>query len=250
MQSHSGWYRSVLSLMLAAAVSGCMRRSPESPLVKAPEIKAIHATAAIVTDGELSEEIWQKAPAYDLCAMPGAAGLLEHGRVQFAWDDQCLYMAVRFDDSDVVATGNADNLPHFELGDLAELFIGSAQDTWYYELYVTPQSRQTSYFFAGPGRRFSSCMLATSMLKVAAHVDGSLNQWRDRDRGWLAEMAIPWSALREADSAAGPATPWRVLVARYNYSRYLPATELASYPALKAVNFHVPAEYATLRLLP
>jgi hypothetical protein len=54
-------------------------------------------------------------------------------------------------------------------------------------------------------------------LKSAIHVDGTLNDPRDTDRGWSVEIAFPWKALREATRQPAPpkdGDQWRV-----NFSR-------------------------------
>ena len=38
-------------------------------------------------------------------------------------------------------------------------------------------------------------------MKLAVHVDGTINDDRDRDRGWTAELAIPWTALCVRDAS-------------------------------------------------
>ena len=41
-------------------------------------------------------------------------------------------------------------------------------------------------------------------LRVAVHVDGTLNDNSDRDRGWTVEIAIPWRGPRAARAARRP----------------------------------------------
>lgn len=220
-----------------------------------PEMIAVHAMTPLVMDGKLDEPVWKTAPVYQLLPMPGTptqpySPLHEKGSVRLAWDAKYLYLGVTFDDSDVVAEGQADNLRHYLLGDVCELFLKPQDQTWYWELYVTPTGRQTTFFFPGGGRQLPSCLQSGTPLTVAAQVQGTLNEWHDRDQGWTAEMAVPLSMLTARGEHFGPGAPWRILVGRYNYSRYLTQTELSTYPAISLINFHLLHEYARLRLQP
>jgi hypothetical protein len=218
-----------------------------------PEMIALHTATPLVIDGKLDEPIWKTAPAYQLLPMPDTASdplLHENGSVRLAWDAKYLYLGAAFHDSDVVAEGKADNLRHYLLGDVCELFLKPGDRTWYWELYVTPAGRQTTFFFPGGGRQLPSCLLTDTPLMVAAQIQGTLNNWHDRDQGWTAEMAVPLSLLTAHGEHFGPGYPWRILIGRYNYSRYLSETELSSYPALSKIDFHRLKEYAHLRLQP
>lgn len=159
-------------------------------------------------------------------------------------------MAVSFTDSDVVAEGTEDGQHHYKLGDVAELFLWPEDHPWYWELYVTPACKYTSFFFPGPGRLgLPSAFDNHAVLEVAAHVRGTLNDWSDRDRGWTAEMAVPVAALTQRGEVWGPGASWRVLVGRYNYSAHLPSVELSCLPKISRTNFHLRDEYGVLELL-
>jgi hypothetical protein len=179
--------------------------------------------------------------------MAGGKTLAEKGFVKFLWNDDYLYMGVEFEDSDVVAEGEEDGLHHYLMGDLAELFLWPEEQTWYWEMYVTPAGKQTTFFFPGPGRQgLPSSFKSGFRLKVAARVDGTLNNWHDRDRKWVGEMAVPVKELTARGEKWGPGSAWRVLVGRYNYSRYLPAVENSSMPQLPSGSFHLRNDYGRL----
>ena len=65
-------------------------------------------------------------------------------------------------------------------------------------------------------------------LRAAAHVDGTLNDNTDRDRGWTAELALPWSSLELLARGDGRALPprdgdtWRMDFSRFNTYREAP----------------------------
>jgi hypothetical protein len=203
-------------------------------------------------DGKLDEPVWRQAEVYALRAAPDAlaeSGTPEPGWARFAWNAEYLFVAFEFKDSDVVAEGQADQLHHYTLGDVAEVFLKPVEQTWYWELHATPAAKQTTLFVPGRGRvGLPGNLLPRSSLRVAAHVDGTLNDWKDRDRGWTAEIAVPIAELTARGERFEPSARWTVLVARYNFSRYVSSPELSAAPRLSKTDFHTLGEYATLRL--
>jgi hypothetical protein len=117
-------------------------------------------------------------------------------------------------------------------------------------MYVTPRGKQTTFSFPSGGRLgLPSCFKEGFRLNVGAKVDGTLNDWTDRDRKWTAEMAVPVKDLTARGEKWGPGASWRVLVGRCNYSRYLFNAELSMAPKLPRANYHLRKEYGRLLFL-
>ena len=211
-------------------------------------------TSPILIDGRLDEPVWQQATAYPLSTsrdkMAAGFQIQESGSVRLAWDDKALYVAVEFEDSDIVAEGQQDQLHHYELGDVAEVFLRPVGSTWYWELYATPHGHKTEFFFPGRGRLpLPSCFGNQNQrnMRVAATNRGSINDWTDRDHSWSAEFAVPIADLTEYGNKIGPQSQWHALVARYNYSRYLDRREHSSAPTLSELDYHRLEDYAVLK---
>ena len=259
MQTRRGQVRTVATVVLAGCagvlLSGCaslglFKAKPPPPAVMA----ATYTATPIVVDGKLDEAVWQTAHVYSLAFSPAqiAEGktLMEPGEVRLAWDDQNLYVAVKYRDSDVVAEGKEDQLHHYKFGDLAELFLKPENETWYWELYVTPAGKKTSFWFPGRGRLgLESAYDYTCGLRVGAQCQGTLNNWQDKDTCWTGEMAMPIKDLTARGERFGPGAAWRIMVSRYNYSRYLSWSELSITPQLSMPNYHLLEDYAVLQLL-
>ncbi|UCG16384.1 MAG: carbohydrate-binding family 9-like protein [Phycisphaerales bacterium] len=237
--------------VLGALSAGCSqsRPAPAGP----PTMVAHYAAAPVTVDGRLDEPIWARAPAYRLHLSSDRANtgqsVIEGGEVRLARDQRYLYLAARFADSDIVAEGDADQLAHWQKGDVCELFLKPEGQTWYWELYVTPRSHKSSYWFPGRGRLgVPSCFDYTCGLKAAAQCVGTVNEWRDEDSEWTAELAMPIQDLTARGERFEPGARWRVLIGRYNYSRYLPGPELTMTPRLSKTNYHLIDEFAVLEL--
>ena len=80
-------------------------------------------------------------------------------------------------------------------------------------------------------------------LRTAVAIDGTINNPRDRDRGWTVEIAFPWSAFRER-SGIGRPTPgdeWRVNFSRVEHERVAGKKEDNwVWSPQGAVNMHIP----------
>lgn len=225
------------------------------------EIKAAYTAEPVKMDGTMDSPAWSNAPEYNLqlpCDQPSVnlpsktrkvvgCKLREAGTFKVLWNDKDLYIGVNFKDSDVVADGEEDQMHHYSKGDVLEVFLKPEDDTYYWEMYATPAGKKTAFFLPGRGRLFvPDCEKEPINISVASKVSGTLNNWQDKDGGWTAVMKIPASEIKKYGAKFGPGTKWRLLVARYNYSRYLPFKELSSCPKLERTNYHSLEEYGIL----
>jgi len=203
-------------------------------------LTAVYTDRPVDIRGKLDHPIWQKAQAYPFSVVTPSAStgrsLAEGGYVQLAWDHDFLYVAARLEDSDVVAENDQDHTAHFSTGDVVEVFLKPPGRLYFWELYGTPNGRKTCYFFPSRGRGWLPSASDDPIdLSVAATIDGILNDWQSRDRGWTIEFAISIGGLmRHGDEFGTDAAPWSILIGRYNYSAYLDVNnaETSSVPGL------------------
>ncbi len=219
-----------------------------------PVITARYAAVPVTVDGDLNDPAWKDAQVFPLYFSVAEIGegksLTEAGEARVCWDDKYFYLGVKFADSDIVAEGTEDQLHHYQMGDLAELFLKPADKTWYWEMYVTPAGRKTTLFFPGRGRLgLKSSEDNPGGLRVAALCQGTLNKWEDKDTSWTGEMAVPIKDLTARGETFGVGSSWTILISRYNYSRYLPWKELSMTPQISKTNYHLLEDYAILNLV-
>ena len=244
--------KTIVAFLISVLLSpiSCVQKKKDAPPQEPQFTKVIaqKTSMPVKIDGILDDEIWKSAPihtaAFDKRRQDAPQ---EPGTVQFAWDDKNLYMAVKFVDTDIVAEGEEDQLHHYKMGDLAELFLKPENSTWYWELYVTPHGRKTSFWFPGRGRfGLESGFQYKMELQVGARIEGTLNDWRDKDSYWTGEMAVPVSELTKYGDSFGPGSDWRVFLGRYNLSRYLSRQELSMFPSLRWTDYHLHEDYGVL----
>ncbi|WP_294482909.1 carbohydrate-binding family 9-like protein [uncultured Victivallis sp.] len=238
----------ILAAAVALLAAGCAGL-PESETLRLISVPV--ASGAIVPDGIDSEEAWSSAVAVPLLVpadRPGSPECVQRGSARFLCDETYLYLYAELDDDDVVQHGVNHHQNLYETGDVVELFLSPDGTLRYWEILLAPNGCYSVFFFPSPGRKiFCSAARNNVSLQVAAHVDGTMNDWNDRDRGWSLEAAIPLAELTRFGDRFESGS-WRILVGRYNYSATLPAIEYSAFPQLPVTNFHLRERYAELMI--
>ncbi|MBI3922472.1 MAG: carbohydrate-binding family 9-like protein, partial [Armatimonadetes bacterium] len=165
------------------------------------------------------------------------------------WDDTNLYLAAEMEDKDIYGYHKGHD-PDFGCDDILELFLRPSRNKPpYWEFHVTPTGATRDYFY--PRRFYGSdedSLAYESGMTAAVVVEGSLENWEDRDTKWTAEVAIPLTALENTIKARPTSgSNWTFLVSRYDYSVYLKGgVELSTAFPLEQLNFHWLEDYGTL----
>jgi len=210
------------------------------------------AVEPINIDGRLDEASWVAAPRSTsfVDIVTGEPAWFDT-RVAVLWDDEYLYFGFTAEETDVWGTLTERDSKIWEENDL-EVFISG--DNVYYELEVNAlntvyealwiwktELEPGSRFYGRPefdpntqrtmvldgvgghvhprGERWGFLDWDLPGLLTAVHVDGTVNRRAHTDRGWTAEIAMPWSGL--VDIAEGRAIPprhgdvWRIDCSRF-----------------------------------
>ncbi len=201
----------------------------------------------IKVDGSLSDPAWKTAKQYPLLPAPTCTAK-EPGWYKILWNKDYIYVGAKLIDSDIVQENDQDEQHHYGSGDVLEVFLKPMDKPFYWEMYCTPNSRHTTMFFPSGGRKLPSCIDFNMPLIGKAQVKGTLNNWKDKDQYWTAELAIPIKHLVAQGAKINSKTVWRALVARYNYSRWLEGKELSQSgePKFDRPHFHWMPTYTYL----
>jgi hypothetical protein len=143
----------------------------------------------IKVDGKLDEAAWKDAPfTTDFVRSLDGAAVAEKANAKVLWDDKNLYVAFNVEDKDVWSTldKHDDKLWNQEA---VEMFIDADGDgKTYVELQVNPKNATFDAWLPAYRKNENDW---TSKMKTAVHVDGTLDNRNDIDKGWTVEMAIP-----------------------------------------------------------
>jgi hypothetical protein len=176
-------------------------------------------------DGRLDEPAWAAAawttPFVDIEGDARPRPPLRT-RAKMLWDDEYFYIGAELEEPHVWATLTQRDAIVFQDPDF-EVFIDPDGDrATYFELEFNALNTVfdlflvKTYLDGGPALHGWDC----HGLRSAVHVDGTLNDATDTDRGWSVEIAIPWTALCEAAPRPCPPAPgsvWRVDFSRVEW---------------------------------
>jgi hypothetical protein len=205
-------------LVLASAVGA----GPLTAQAPVREYQAPFAAAPPIVDGRIDDAAWAAAPWSEAFVdIEGSAKPAPRWatRVKMSWDASFLYLAAELEEPDLWATITTRDAVIYRDNDF-EWFIDPDGDTnRYFELEINALGTVWDLFLDKPyrhGGRADNGWNITG-LRSAVHLDGTLNDPTDRDRGWTVEMAIPWEAF--ADSGRTPVPPAAGARWRINFSR-------------------------------
>jgi len=248
------WWVSILAL------AGCLTETSEPAKEKeeAPavmrSIECRWARGRIRLDGKLEERAWDDAVVIkDFVVFWQNRKAQTKTEARLLWDDRYLYFAADMEDADLFAVVKEHNgMTWYD--DVFELFFkpsvdkGNAFPLQYYEFQVNPLNTQLELFLpsrgAGGYGRFGP--LTKLGMETAVRLHGTLNDYRDKDKGWTVEGRIPWSAFKAAGGKPKLGAKWRFALCRYDYSVALERPELSSTAPLTVPDFHRYEDYNEL----
>ena len=225
-----------------------------------PHYAAYRVSSAPTIDGRLDEPAWRSAPRSprfrDLIY---GEQTIHDTRAAVLWDEEYLYVAYWIEEPDVEATLTERDSKIYMDNDV-ELFI-AGKDTYYefeinafgtiYEVYFIWEEAYEKGGYdeipgLGPdepgrqpfhgvgykphprGPRIGFWNWDLPGLKTAVYVDGTINDDRDRDRGWTVELALPWSGMSMLALGDNRSLPprdndiWRMDFSRFNQYKEAP----------------------------
>lgn len=239
-------------LMLAIFFFGCQRI--QQVQTKNEVEFQVNQCQDFEIDGKLSSPEWKKAAVWKLARpleRPEELGpnLIEPGDVRMLHSRDYIYVGITMEDSDIVQQGTHDQMHFYTMGDTIELFFKPEDDTYYWEMYGTPNELRTNFFY--PSRSYVFLPGSAAFVPeftVKAQIDGEFNNWRQSDRGWTIEFKLPKRTLEQYGAKFQTGHRWRFLIARQNYSRKLPIKEVSTVPAIQIQNLQMIQQYGLLKL--
>ncbi len=190
-------------------------------------------------DGQALEAAWGDAPFTDFFTdIEGDKQPKPEfdTRVKMLWDSSYLYFYAEMEEPHLWAKITKKDAVIFYDNDF-EIFIDPDGDTHnYHELELNAMNTVWDLLLTRPYRDGGRPLTGWDFkgLKTAVHLNGTLNDPSDLDKGWSVEIAIPWRALRDGTrSKVHPreGDEWRI-----NFSRVQWDTEIIDGQYVKKKN--------------
>ena len=156
----------------------------------------------IVIDGVPDEAAWQNAPIIDKFQDISGEGFplpLYYTQARMLWDDDYLYIAAELEEPNIWASITQHDEVIYQEPDF-EVFLDPDNDGQnYFEMEFNALGTLFDLFLTKPYRTASGTFVNIAWnapgVKIATHINGTLNDDSDIDQGWSVELAIPQRAV-------------------------------------------------------
>jgi hypothetical protein len=198
------------------------------------------ATGPLAINGKLNDDAWAAVPwsepFRDIEGDKKPDPPLRT-RMKMLWDDRALYIAAELEEPHVWATLTKHDSVIFHDPDF-EVFIDPDADSHNYgELELNAHNTTWDLLLPRAYKDGGPAVDAWEItgLRTAVHVDGTLNDPRDTDRGWTVEIEWPWKSLKELVVNKAPVPPrngdqWRINFSRVEWDFEVVGTEYRKVP--------------------
>jgi hypothetical protein len=221
-----------------------------------PHYTAHKISDTLTVDGKLDEDFWKNGPRSNpFRDMISGADAYLNTQAAVLWDDQNLYVGYWIEEPQVTATLTRRDAPIYKDNDV-ELFIAGPDGYYEFEINSFGTIYEVLFFWMDAyekkgydtlpgfnrnvkgakgfngvgyrhprGRRIGFWNFDMPGLRSAVHINGTINNNHDKDKGWTVEIAIPWTSLKILAQGDGRALPpsqgdtWRMDFSRFNVKK-------------------------------
>ncbi len=226
------WSGTFMVLAIVALLGGATGQADKPKIFPEPRVPfapphyiCYRSPAPLQIDGRLDEPAWQRVPwTKDFVDIEGSLKPKPRfrTRAKMLWDGDYFYFGAELEEPDIWATLTRRDSIIFYDNDF-EVFIDPLGDTHlYYELEMNAFGTEWDLLLVRPYRDGSPAVHSWDIqgLKTKIHIDGTINQPGDKDKGWSVEIAMPWEVLKEC--VPGKKSPvagdqWRINFSRVEY---------------------------------
>jgi hypothetical protein len=248
-------------MLRAAALLLCAFVVASQPMPQS--YTCFRATKPIRIDGRLDDPAWRKAAWSGWFVDIQGAKMPRprfRTRMKMLWDDEFLYIGARLEEPHVWGTLTGHDSVIFHDNDFEVFLNPSGDGRNYFEFEINALNTGWDLFLPKPYREGGKADNSWEIpgLRTAVSIDGTLNDPRDRDRGWSVEIAFPWSAFgsRAPVARPSPGAEWRVNFSRVEWRATVEKGRYVKLPGPEdnwvwspqgLINMHVPDRWGRVR---
>ncbi|WP_372794867.1 carbohydrate-binding family 9-like protein [Lutibacter sp.] len=184
---------------------------------------AYKTSEEIKIDGDETDVSWSKVAWSDsFIDIEGVKKPTYKTQIKMLWDETYFYVLAKLEEPHVWGDIKEHDAIVFYNNDF-EVFIDPDGDTHnYYELEMNALNTTWDLFISKPYREGNVVLNDWNVtgLKSAVKVNGTLNNSKDIDKGWVIELAIPWAAYKTSYFEKNVPIDkfWRVNFSRVNWN--------------------------------
>jgi hypothetical protein len=240
------WTRVALLTGLASCGAGVLHPAAETGAPVAPlGYVCYRAASPVRVDGRLDDPAWRDAPSTsDFVDIEGDARPRPPlaTRAKMLWDDEYFYVGAELQEPHLWATLTRHDSTIFHDNDF-EVFIDPNGDSHeYYEFEINALGTGWDLLLPWPYKDGGKALNNWEIpgLLAAVHLDGTLNDPGDTDRGWSVELAFPWRVLGELarrKAPPGDGDQWRVNFSRVQWAHQVSDATYRKVPGSKESNW-------------
>jgi len=225
------------------------------------------ASKPLIIDGKMNDSAWRSAPWTQVFVdIEGEAKPKPRfrTRAKMLWDDDFFYVAVEMEEPNLWATYDKHDMVIFHEHDFEVFLDPDGDGLHYFEFEMNAKNTSWDLYLAKPYKDGGKADDGWEIpgLKTAVQLRGTLNNPKDKDRGWSLEIAIPWSALnRGPRPAVAPkdGEQWRVNFSRVEWVLDVVNGKYEKRKGLKednwvwspqgVINMHVPEKWGVVKFV-
>ena len=188
-----------------------------------PRSYVAHRTIDVIeVDGKANEKSWKNAEwSEGFIDIEGVEKPTYKTQMKMLWDETYLYFYAEMEEPHVWATLKQRDTVIFYNNDF-EIFIDPDGDTHdYMEFEMNALNTVWELLLTKPYRNHPKVIDGWDIngLKTGVDISGTLNDSKNTDKGWSVEIAMPWEALKEANTHGKlPVNEfWRINFSRVNW---------------------------------
>lgn len=179
----------------------------------------------------MDKPFWRAAPwSEDFVDIEGDRRARPPYRTRFKmlWDDDALYIGAELEEPHVWGSLTQRDSIVYHDNDFEVFLSPTADNHRYYEIEINALNTVFDLFLGKPYRDGGPADHGWDVrgLRTAVHVDGTLNDPSDTDRGWSVELAMPWSSFNRhggAGLAPHDGDHWRINFSRVQWDHRISA---------------------------
>lgn len=203
----------------------------------------------IAPDGVLDEPDWGRAEVLTFSDSLGRPQATRYPtRLRLLYDDENLYVGFEATDEDITERFSKRDDPIYD-HEAVEVFLMPGVVAPALGPYVELQASPGGVIFdaAFTARRQGMDVSFSAGQTVGTKIDGTLNDSRDSDHGWVSEWAVPWKSIRGVSAAPKSGEEWRMNAFRIEKAKTLPNGEYTAWSPPLVGDFHNTARFGRMK---